>query len=310
MAICDEVPQIRVTVRVNGSEAAEYNDEDGSPENDPSIKVMNTVSKYIESQDDATFSICITIDSSYSFQPDDHSLSCAVLVDGKWIRTPIMTTRRLAVEVNGHDWLPEGSSTWKTQPLKFAGITTVENTAESRVKEDSIAAKSLGLIQVCVQRCVTTGKSAAPQQKNTASTTELAEKALKGSAASHGAVYGADVDIPTPNFVKCTDLDEGTGLIRFNFKYRSRDSLQKLMIIPRTPSPDPVEEEIGNLSQEAIVSLARRQLLHERATSNDTIKAEDMTVIKKEAEVYDLTGEAPVCVRKRKRAKTIDLTED
>jgi hypothetical protein len=36
------------------------------------------------------------------------------------------------------------------------------------------------------------------------------------------------------------------------------------MVIPRTPTPDPVEEEIGNLSQEAIVSLARRQLLNDR----------------------------------------------
>jgi hypothetical protein len=33
-------------------------------------------------------------------------------------------------------------------------------------------------------------------------------------------------------------------------------------------------------------------------------------VIKKEPEVYDLTGDVPVYKRKRKHAETIDLTDD
>lgn len=45
------------------------------------------------------------------------------------------------------------------------------------------------------------------------------------------------------------------------------EALQELMVIPRTPSPDPVEEEIGNLSQQDILELARRQLRRDRVRS-------------------------------------------
>jgi hypothetical protein len=141
------------------------------------------------------------------------------------------------------------------QPLKFAGIsagksipevmanlsltTAVESTAEARVKEDSMAVKSLGLIQVRIARCVVTGQSALRSRaKLTAVTTELAEKALKGSAVSHGTSYvsqwtgsaktdmlpryGADVDISAPKYVDTVPLDNGSALVRFDFKYRSR----------------------------------------------------------------------------------------
>jgi hypothetical protein len=54
-------------------------------------------------------------------------------------------------------------------------------------------------------------------------------------------------------------LDAGPVAV-FRFKYRSQKSLKELLVIPRTPSPAPLEERpIEELSIEELRELTRRQ---------------------------------------------------
>jgi hypothetical protein len=124
MAICNVVPQIKVTVNVDGNEAVEYNDDEGIQDDNKFSKGLNTVAKYIESQDDATFSICVSVDPSYTFEPRGHVLACTVHIDGKRICTHLIGKHDLSTEFSGCKRLPEDGFTWKMQTFKFASIST------------------------------------------------------------------------------------------------------------------------------------------------------------------------------------------
>jgi hypothetical protein len=77
MAILESVPGIKVTVRVGGTEALEYNDPDAT-ENQWECP---TSSKYIESVDDTEFAIIIEVESNYDFNNNTHFLHSWVYVD-------------------------------------------------------------------------------------------------------------------------------------------------------------------------------------------------------------------------------------
>ncbi|KAH6688592.1 hypothetical protein F5X68DRAFT_255545 [Plectosphaerella plurivora] len=295
MAICDELPGLTIKVKVGDEDATEYDDSDGPQEDKNEANALNRVFKYIESKDGANFSIHASIDDTMALETNDHALCVDFFVDGKFISGKYLRNKRRDYDCMGVKSQEGRNRKWKLWPLQFSSITTVATTEKARVDNDLKAAKSVGLIQV-------------HKRDHRAGPTELAEKSVKGKAVSHGLSFGTSVETKaaTRRHIS-TRLDDGVPFVVYDFKYHS---LRKLMVIPRTPSPDPVEEEIGNLSQEAIVSLARRQLRQERAASMTPLKAENKTAIKKEvAEVYDLTGDTPQGGRKRKRVETIDLTD-
>ncbi|GKT49993.1 uncharacterized protein ColSpa_10174 [Colletotrichum spaethianum] len=108
-------------------------------------------------------------------------------------------------------------------------------------------------------------------------------------------------------------LNNRNPIAAYTFKYRSRDALHKELVIPRSPSPGPIdgmsEAEIRRLAVERLDDINNNR-------GSPAVKQEDgRPIIKREyAEIVDLTEE-PV-KRKWKKVKiegnrvAIDLTDD
>ncbi|KAK4549810.1 hypothetical protein LTR36_005111 [Oleoguttula mirabilis] len=97
---------------------------------------------------------------------------------------------------------------------------------------------------------------------------QVPEKNLKGKAISHQAKLTAPVEEPAPLLAGFTPprdsrhriLIDKQPFATFNFKYRSRAALQALCVIPRTPSPVPLEARpIEELTPDEMRELLRRQ---------------------------------------------------
>lgn len=69
------------------------------------------------------------------------------------------------------------------------------------------------------------------------------ERALKGKAISHSVKFGSAIAIAPKKACETLYVDHTeTPAATFIFYYRSEQALKSLMIIPRTPSPPPIEE--------------------------------------------------------------------
>ncbi|RYP70640.1 hypothetical protein DL771_005353 [Monosporascus sp. 5C6A] len=77
MAILEGLPGVKVTVRVEGKDCVEYEDPDAADIQ----STCPTASKYIESVDDAEFSIHFHVGSDYNWDYKEHSLDVSVDVD-------------------------------------------------------------------------------------------------------------------------------------------------------------------------------------------------------------------------------------
>ncbi|KAB5582772.1 hypothetical protein GE09DRAFT_1246627 [Coniochaeta sp. 2T2.1] len=142
---------------------------------------------------------------------------------------------------------------------------------------------------------------------------DVAEKAIKGKAISLGTSLSPPCAVhrnaSAPFRYAVTKAVDKHPYAVFTFYYRSKDALQSEMIILRTPSPEPAEDELDHLSQEDIRRLARERLAEVK--KEKTVKTEAPGIKREHDEVFDLTGDSPRKTR-RKRAKpeTVGLTDD
>ncbi|TKA82298.1 hypothetical protein B0A55_01437 [Friedmanniomyces simplex] len=93
----------------------------------------------------------------------------------------------------------------------------------------------------------------------------VSEKVLKGTALTHQATVGPA--IPYVNYNTTQSVHTGRPLAIFLFKYRSRAALQALHLIPRTPSPVPLEDRpVEELTIDDMRELIRRQRVIAKAS--------------------------------------------
>ncbi|KAK5127441.1 hypothetical protein LTR85_006780 [Meristemomyces frigidus] len=127
---------------------------------------------------------------------------------------------------------------------------------------------------------------------------QVPEKNLKGKAISHQAKLAAPVEDPAPLVAAFTPPKDTRPIIMidtepfatFNFKYRSHAALQALRIIPRTPSPVPLEARpLDELTPDEMRELLRRQ-------REQSEKSADLVKTKKEM--------------KKERGEAVDDEED
>ncbi|KAI1494819.1 hypothetical protein F5X96DRAFT_615538 [Biscogniauxia mediterranea] len=262
MAILEEIPGIEVTVQVNGRNAIEYDDPHASEQE--SAADSPTSCRYIESIDDAEFSVSVVATSRYTWR-HHHAFRATLYADGQRVGKKVMkessSDNRITIEGRHHFDMKKQQ--WYLQHFKFAAISTVDDSNQDRVQRDKELAARLGIIEVRLRRVRVLGRlpvsshhsrGCQPQAKH-----ELSEKSLKGKAISHGVDFSSnEIDASVRGSSRISYIPgekEHFGVYRFY--YRSKDALRQELIIPRSPSP---AHNISGLSRAEIERLARERL--------------------------------------------------
>ena len=154
MAIIKVVPGIEAVVLINGQKAQEY-EEEGTAFNG---HVHSHVNRYIQSIDDANFSIRILVNDEYKFERGVHDgLGIKVLVDGVY-RCSAMWRMERPIEymILSGGKVPRGESGAAIKAFKFTPISTVDGKGEDgerdRVERQKEDTKYTGEIEILITR--------------------------------------------------------------------------------------------------------------------------------------------------------------
>ncbi|KAI5362322.1 hypothetical protein Slin15195_G059730 [Septoria linicola] len=312
----DHMEQLQARILVNGQFVAEFDDEDAFPSN-------KEKTKYIEAEAGTNFTVMVTTNAHMARHAEDCILS-HVYLDGKYATNKIITTGN----VYGIQWAKMdgidrniGSGSTK-EKFQFAALQTTDAPVGNTKKADF---ENLGEIKV---KCwwirkkgnisedgVNTFKSACGDG--------VPEKCLKGRAISSLATVGpAEYLASKVQYVNTEYIYGKDPLAMFTFKYRSRRDLQIEGLIPRSPTPVPLEErDPDDLTPEEARELVRRL----RRTQQQQIEIKKEGLKKKRARSATLDADSDsegvvitgaTSSRKRARQSTdsgielIDLTED
>ncbi|CCF37435.1 hypothetical protein CH063_08763 [Colletotrichum higginsianum] len=339
MAIIHDLPGVKITVQVDGQDAVEYDDPDGLENDANRMNARWRTLNYVESKDDAFFSVRYQIDNSHRWESPVHALSLTLYVDGKRVDGVVCEATRFHNynpffvwdhTVDGSRERSTASGYERLNKFKFSKVTTTDDAAKDRVESDSTRAKLLGTIEVFIYPIIITGPSryigSGHRHETQRDGFNIAEKALKGRAVSHGTSFTDGGVVSQRLSVTAEYLNDHLPIAAFSFQYRSRDALHKELIIPRSPSPEPIdglsEAEIRRLAAERLDEINKKERkegktdrLQNRQRS-PTVKREGRRpIIKREfVEMLDLTEES--VKREWKKVKiegnrvAIDLTED
>ncbi|RYO78788.1 hypothetical protein DL766_003166 [Monosporascus sp. MC13-8B] len=164
MAVLEALPEIKVTVRVEGKNCVEYEDPDAAD-----IQASCPTSyKYIESVDYAEFRIHFHVDSDYNWDYMEHSLGVVVHVDNQELARTCLIKRQSDLDVYGRRVL-------------------LDDTTKARIEKDREVAKNLGIITVKLCRITLYANYCIPDSTQLKSSSlELTEKSFKGNEISHG----------------------------------------------------------------------------------------------------------------------------
>ncbi|KAJ0124950.1 hypothetical protein J7T55_006293 [Diaporthe amygdali] len=312
MAIIEEFG-LEVKVKVNGSVAAEYPDEEPDIDGDawgPATKISY---HYVESIDNAEFAIHVGVPSGSNAgqkwirHSRKHALTFWLAFDGG------RDAARKTIHQRSNSFLLEGVHNWARTTMRkfrFAPVSTVDDDDKTRVATDMKVAQDLGLIRVSVYRTIIeneikTRSSPHPVPNLAADTICLAEKAVKGKAVSHGTALSAPIGLTKKRLHSIKYIDQcASPLAVFYFKYRSKEALQQQLVI-RRPRSLSMESDMGNLSPDEIRRLARERLSQIRRGKKRaaTVKNEDDAEVPQSEKPFKF-------VRIEGGKKAIDLTED
>ncbi|EFQ30103.1 hypothetical protein CGRA01v4_00984 [Colletotrichum graminicola] len=312
MAVIDGLPGVKVSIRLNGSaeDCTEYDDPKASQTTASRGAATHSISKAIESQDDAKFSVHYEFKDARRWIKDNRVLVVAIYIDGRLCESQVYDKSKLKGQVLRKH--VEGVTDVSAKPgqsifknFMFTKIKQVDESG-SRITEDLEVVNHLGKIEVIIYRAVKHGRKRKSKPSNVMSKTELAEKAMKGKNLSHGTGFSEGRNVPNPRSVTCTYPDGELRLARFIFRYKSKMALQIEGIIPRDPSPEyssePQPRNAADLPMEEIQRLAQ-----ERLDQLAMVKLESKAGVKREADddiklriskVYTMTSDG-----------AIDLTE-
>ncbi|KAI6800849.1 hypothetical protein KC363_g3908 [Hortaea werneckii] len=270
MAIHPNVPGLTVSIDVAGQDLPEY---DGGEAQEAS---STTVVKYIEAISGAEFAIAYRFDANV-FAFADNAIVAFISCDGDG-------TSRQFFKPNTMFSVQRGLFRYRIdrgmngdlvhRAMMFSDLTT----SEAEVNKDLLSKlKGLGTIVVKWykgQVVPVNKRSAVPYPFVGASLTDgrVPEKNLKGQAITHQTAYGRDIlRLKEPSY----DIQPiGEPFVTFEFRYRSRAALQSMDILPRSPSPIPLEDRnIEDLNSEEMRELLRRQQ-RQRESSEVAIKRE------------------------------------
>lgn len=285
------IGDIQAKIIVNRQPLQEHEDEEVEDEN------PDAVVKYIEATSGAKFGINIIVPMSYRFSSD--ALLFEISLDGSYVTSEILPRRPRPWDVTFSGLETPNADEHYLRPFMFSEIKALEEGSihMGRLQQDTLDA--IGIITVKAFRATRTygrvGNARHPNPKGLGQITEIAEKQLKGANVTHTAKLGEKqkCNPRAPSEVDYTD-DGDSPIASFEFKYCSRKALQAMLLIPRTPSPVPLElrpvEEwtLEELRETARNHVAARAESESRPQVKPELKVEPARGVKRECdEEYD-----------------------
>ncbi|KAH6875344.1 hypothetical protein BKA58DRAFT_119479 [Alternaria rosae] len=265
-------PKLEATVLVDGRPVKEHTDqEDANSES----KVV-----YIEAEAGEQFGVRFFI-PGYVF--DHHSIKVIVNIDGVDMRKFIFEKHKynlygISRQVNdssaliGHKYVG--------QCFRFAELNTYDENHEID-HELWKQLKWTGNISITFHRV--TNVRLARGWKNVPSMREydeVPEKALKGSSVSHKTTLDPLHRIAPVTFMDADYVDSPSRpLAEIEFRYRSKQALKYLSIIPRTPSPEPVKEDLLEEQVQKIYLKHEETQARKRDHPDDDYEYEDVEMV-------------------------------
>ncbi|PQE06594.1 hypothetical protein CJF31_00009722 [Rutstroemia sp. NJR-2017a BVV2] len=267
-------PGLEVTVKIGGSSAVEYEDDEEievAPGPAGVHQAARTVSKYVEAVTGAEFSIKVSL--SRIFKWDSPVLEVGLTVDGTWISGVLIFPKpdaEVCRELEGVHQPPavgSHSREWTLKKLQFAQLE-IKASGEMELetlKRDKNKAEKVGLIEVKVFRSAINTYNNSPSKPVNidSSSMKFHEKALKGQAKSHAIGLSATTSSVAQTYCQTTKLDGvHFPLAIFRFKYRSKESLKQLLIMERTPEPEdtPIPEPAGEVDLNNLTAVQKERL--------------------------------------------------
>ncbi|KAH7039983.1 uncharacterized protein B0I36DRAFT_357346 [Microdochium trichocladiopsis] len=301
MAILESVPGIEVTIEVAGSTADEFDDPNTT--NPASEK---SLTKYIECIDDAEFAVMTKIGHGFLWD-EAQVLVFTIHVDGVPARAKIFGPRNVdkVQKCEGVLEHQPGKAGWGVRKFKFSPMQIVDAANRNNTHSTKSIYSKLGTLSIEIERrIILTKKNSSSIAYSGTRPASVTEKQIKGQAVSHSVSVSSKLETVNPTFFDTKPVASDDGPIAvFNFLYRSRTALKHELIIPRTPSPDPLD----GMSMEELRKLARIGMSRpfkpeggvkrERAEPSDSI---------------DLTEEKAFLqtAKRTRREPPVDLTDD
>ncbi|KAF2117495.1 hypothetical protein BDV96DRAFT_685221 [Lophiotrema nucula] len=290
----DKLPGVKVEIIVNGQSLTEY-------DCDEEIAEADTVTKYVESQSGAEFAIKFTVTDP---KPESF-LTVEYFIDGKSTTGNLVWQERYQHKSTHHSThrgirTRQGSKVYE-QRYCFSELKTDDSAIGNAGEELKSALAKTGIISVTVRRVKNVRE--VPREgpvvqgifMNATTPETVPEKALKGRALSHQLRYEEQVFELSEQALKSYSYSQPRVIeerapgdtrmvweyidtrtkpfVTYNFLYRSRVALKALCVIPRSPSPAPLEERpVEELSGEEAREVLR--LKREREEAARRIKQE------------------------------------
>ncbi|KAH0194118.1 hypothetical protein KCU99_g5987, partial [Aureobasidium melanogenum] len=314
MAIIPDVPHVSVDIVVDGRPLPEYLDED----DEDSISPTSTI-KYVECVSGSRFGIRTDLTGFRLGNLEGaNAIEILYYLDGRYVAGAVHRFPTNSVVFTRHAARYRDGHIWKERDFMFADLVTSEDGPSSKPRPEL---KDLGTITVKIYP-VRAGKPKihshhrSSRPKMMVAHENIHEKHLKGQAISTQAKLGEAVSIGNISTISTERL--GDAIAVFDFRYRSRRDLQTLYLIPRSPSPIPLEDRPEeSLNREELLELLRRQ----KARQEEQIQIKQE--LKRERVEDDDSDDELVVVSSRPPAKklkiftdantgvdTIDLTDD
>lgn len=252
MAISGELPGVEVTIRVHGQPLQEY--EESLP-----MARERTVIRYIEIVEGQEFAIHLEAKQGTDLEGD--CLAFFLFVDGQPISSPFLSPTLQT----GDEYRVEGVENVLGMIQKFSFRRIKIATDGNTFDENAANTNRLGDIVIAVgHRRFGQQHPGVFRHDTIPEVGTLSEKAIKGTAVSHNITLGDAV--PHPRRQESEDRsvrrlpDTPDPAAIFVFRYRSKEALKSLLIIPRTPSPIPLEDRKASTMTEAEIAQLQKQV--------------------------------------------------
>ncbi|KAF2117494.1 hypothetical protein BDV96DRAFT_685220 [Lophiotrema nucula] len=258
MAILHDWPTLKVNIVVNDVPLEEY------PIH--GLDLPKTVARYIPASSGADFTI------KYAFTrpfPADRPVSIGIKIDGYPVDEPFHHGRDL-FEKEGYTCsgaMLKAGLRWYERKFKFAEISIEEGNLDPVSEELTHALDSVGTIELSFWFCENASRNVVPKipPKKLNHLGVVPEKAVKGESISHQACLGQPEASSSVTYYDA-DYAEEEPFATFIYKYRSLKALKSLYVIPRTPTPEPLEDrDIEGMNPRELKVALRRLRQHQFA---------------------------------------------